>query len=90
MQYRDGIKRLLPDQIPCKENLGILGAELLRNTSDTAAVLRGHVKTATDVLRIAVAMRGATCRSPTSASSVAPSGLSFSAGWSSVLSRTHL
>lgn len=55
-QYRDGIKRLLPAQIPCKENLAVLGAELIRNTSDAAAVLDGHVKTATDALRIAVAM----------------------------------
>jgi hypothetical protein len=57
-QYRDGIKRLLPDQIPCKENLGFLGAELIRNTSHAEAVLGGHVKTATDVLRLAVAMSG--------------------------------
>jgi hypothetical protein len=57
-QYRDGIKRLLPDQIPCKENLGFLGAELIRNTSDAEAVLGGYVKTATDVLRLAVAMSG--------------------------------
>ena len=38
-QYRDGIKRLLPDRIPCKENLAFLGAELIRNTSDADAVL---------------------------------------------------
>jgi len=57
-QYRDGIKRFLPDQIPCKENLGFLGAELIRNTSDADTVLGGYVKTATDVLRIAVAMSG--------------------------------
>lgn len=57
-QYRDGIKRLLPDQIPCKENLAFLGAELIRNTSDADAVLGTHIKTATDVLRLAVAMSG--------------------------------
>lgn len=55
-QYRDGIRRLLPDQIPSKENLASLGAELLRNTTDAAAILDHHVKTATDVLRLAVAM----------------------------------
>lgn len=55
-QYRDDIKRLLPDQIPCKENLAFLGAELLRTTSNADTVLGEHVKTATDVLRIAVAM----------------------------------
>jgi hypothetical protein len=57
-QHRDGIKRLLPDQVPCKENLAFLGAELIRNTSDAGAVLGPHVKTATDVLRLAVAMSG--------------------------------
>jgi hypothetical protein len=57
-QYRDGINRLLPEQIPCKENLGFLGAELIRNTSDADTVLGGHVRTATDVLRIAAAMSG--------------------------------
>jgi hypothetical protein len=57
-QHRDDIQRLLPDQIPCKENLAFLGAELIRNTSDAGVVLGAHVKTATDVLRIAVAMSG--------------------------------
>jgi len=57
-QYRDNIKRLLPDQIPCKENLGFLGAELIRNTPEADAILSAHVKTATDVLRLAVAMSG--------------------------------
>jgi len=55
-QYRDDIKQLLPGQIPCKENLAFLGSELIRNTSEADAVLGDHVKTATDVLRIAVAM----------------------------------
>lgn len=57
-QYRDGIKRLLPGEIPSKENLGFLGAELIRNTSDADRVLASHMKTATDVLRLAVAMSG--------------------------------
>jgi hypothetical protein len=57
-QYRDGIRRLLPDKIPSKENLAVLGAELIRNTSDGDAILGGFVKTATDVLRLAVAMSG--------------------------------
>src|SRR5262245_55776583 len=57
-QYRDGIKRLLPEQIPCRENLAFLGAELIRNTSDADAVLGAHIKAATDVLRLAVAMSG--------------------------------
>ncbi len=57
-QYRDAIKLLLPDRIPCKENLAFLGAELIRHTSDAEHVLESHVKTATDVLRLAVAMSG--------------------------------
>ena len=55
-QYRDNIRRLLPEQIPCKENLGYLGAELIRNAPEAAPVLGTHVKTATDVLRLAVAL----------------------------------
>lgn len=55
-QYRDGIRRLLPEQIPSKENLAFLGAELIRHTADADAVLGGHVRTATDVLRLAVAL----------------------------------
>jgi hypothetical protein len=57
-QYRDEIKRLLPERIPCKENLAFLGAELIRNTTDAAAILGEQIKTATDVLRLAVAMSG--------------------------------
>lgn len=57
-QYRDEIKRLLPERIPCKENLAFLGAELIRNTADAAAILGEQIRTATDVLRLAVAMSG--------------------------------
>ena len=57
-QYRDGVRRLLPDQIPCKENLAHLGAELIRHVPDADAILGPHVRTATDVLRLAVAMSG--------------------------------
>lgn len=57
-QYRDDIGRLLPDQIPSKENLAFLGAELIRNTTNACGVLDAHIKTATDVLRLAVAMSG--------------------------------
>jgi hypothetical protein len=55
-QYRDGIRRLLPEQVPSKENLAFLGAELIRNTTDADAILGNHIRTATDVLRLAVAM----------------------------------
>lgn len=55
-QHRDDIKWLLPDAIPCKENLAALAAELLRTVPEAVGLLDPHVKTATDVLRIAVAM----------------------------------
>jgi hypothetical protein len=55
-QYRDGIRRLLPDSVPSKENLAFLGAELIRNTAAADAYLGEHVQTATDVLRLAVAL----------------------------------
>jgi hypothetical protein len=55
-QYRDGIRRLLPETIPSKENLAFLGAELVRNTTDAGTLLDAHLQTATDVLRLAVAL----------------------------------
>lgn len=55
-QYREHISRLLPDAIPCKENLAYLGTELLRNAPAVANILDKHIKTATDVLRLAVAL----------------------------------
>src|SRR5262249_30349076 len=55
-QYGDAIRRLLQEQVPNKENLAFLGAELIRNTTDAAAILGAHIQTATDVLRLAVAM----------------------------------
>ncbi len=57
-QHGDGINRLLPDAIPCKENVAVLAAELLKAVPDAVAVLDPHIKTATDVLRVAVAMSG--------------------------------
>jgi hypothetical protein len=57
-QYRDGARRLLPEQIPSKENLAFLGAELIHNTADAEAVLDKYVQTATDVLRLAAALSG--------------------------------
>lgn len=55
-QYRDDIIRLLPDAIPCRENLAIVGAALVRFTKNGSAWLSGRVQTATDILRLAVAM----------------------------------
>jgi hypothetical protein len=57
-QHRDGIGRLLPDQIPCKENLGFLGAELIRNSTGACDLVGAYVKIATDVLRVAVGLSG--------------------------------
>ena len=55
-QYRDDIARLLPAEIPSKENLAVLGAALMRNSTIGRDWLAPRVKTATDVLRLAVAM----------------------------------
>ncbi len=55
-QYRDDIARLLPAEIPSKENLAVLGSSLLRGTSFGRAWLAERMKTATDVLRLAVAL----------------------------------
>lgn len=57
-QYRDDIFRLIPAAIPFKENLAVLGAQLLRHVPGdrTENLLHAHVKTATDVLRLAVAL----------------------------------
>jgi hypothetical protein len=57
-QYRDEIERLLPGSLPSKENLAFLGAQLIRNTENANTILDRHIKTATDVLRLAVAMSG--------------------------------
>jgi hypothetical protein len=57
-QYRADIFRLLPKALPFKENLALVGAQLLVHVPGDAATafLRQHMKTATDVLRLAVAM----------------------------------
>ena len=55
-QYRNDIARLLPSQTPLKENLALVGAQLIRHTSLGESFLAGKIKTATDVLRLAVAL----------------------------------
>jgi hypothetical protein len=55
-QYRDDVARLLPPDVPIKENLAFLGAQLLRHTSLAEKLLGEQLKTATDVLRLAVAL----------------------------------
>jgi len=55
-QYRDQIKRLLPDEVPFKENLAVIASRLIRNTTFGREWTANRTKVATDVLRIAVAM----------------------------------
>ncbi len=57
-QYRSDIARLLPDAIPIKENLAVIGAALMRHTGIGPEWLAPRIDTATDVLRLAVAMSG--------------------------------
>jgi len=55
-QYRDDIARLFPAEIPSKENLAVVCASLLRETTIGRTWLSERMKTATDVLRLAVAL----------------------------------
>ncbi len=55
-QYGDNISPLVPKVVPCKENLAVLGASLLRHAPVAAEGLSDKIKTATDVLRLAVAL----------------------------------
>ena len=57
-QYRADIFRLLPKTVSFKENLAVVGAQLLLNVpgAATEAFLRSQLKTATDVLRLAVGL----------------------------------
>lgn len=52
---KDQIKSLIPSEIPMKENVALLASLLLKYTSSPEKISR-YVKTATDVLRIAVGM----------------------------------
>ena len=56
--YQDRIVALVPAALPSKENLAFLAACLLRYTTSAEPVLQQHVKTATDVLRLAAALSG--------------------------------
>lgn len=56
--YRDAIRRLLPESFPCKENLAVIAAALTRDAPALMDAVDPHVKTATDVLRFAVALSG--------------------------------
>jgi hypothetical protein len=56
--YRDTIRRLLPESFPCKENLAVVTAALMRDAPALLDAVDPHVKTATDALRVAVALSG--------------------------------
>jgi len=56
--YGEEIVRLLPEQIPQKENTAILCALLFENLKNPEAIVSKYIKTTTDTLRLAVAMSG--------------------------------
>ncbi|MBC8141185.1 MAG: TerD family protein [Armatimonadetes bacterium] len=54
--YGDGIGALLPETVPQKETVSVLATWLLAYTSEPAPFLAHYVKTATDMLRLAVSL----------------------------------
>ncbi|MFF2448156.1 TerD family protein [Neobacillus sp. NPDC058068] len=50
------VSLILPGEIPLKENVGFVVSQLLKNEKADAAVISRYFKTATDVLRLAVAL----------------------------------
>lgn len=56
LHYRDAIAKFLPDAVPSKENLAHVGARLLEDTRVGQPFVERFVRTATDVLRLAVAL----------------------------------
>lgn len=56
--YKDEVVRLMPAEIANRETLAFVGAALLQETMVGAAWVRSKVTTATDVLRLAVALHG--------------------------------
>ena len=54
--YRDGAIPLIPPAVPTRENAALLGALLLRHTTGGVERVAPYVTTATDVLRLAVAL----------------------------------
>jgi hypothetical protein len=54
--YGSEIRRLMPDAIPQKENLAFLASLLMQYTADAGDILQRFFRTATDVLRLAVAL----------------------------------
>jgi hypothetical protein len=58
--YGDRILRMLPNEISCPENLSLIGSLLCQHAPGkiTYLFLKAHIETATDVLRLAVAISG--------------------------------
>ena len=56
--YQDDIVRLMPEEIANRETLAFVGAALLQATTIGAEWVSAKVTTATDVLRLAVALHG--------------------------------
>lgn len=54
--YGNDLLPFLPAEIPFKETLALLGARLLRDTDLAADYLPSQIQTATDILRLAVAL----------------------------------
>jgi hypothetical protein len=54
--YGDDLARLVPDVVPLKENVAVLGSLCIRHTTMAESMLAKHIRTATDVLRLAVAL----------------------------------
>ena len=54
--YGDDLAGLIPAVIPVKEHVALLATCLLRFTTVADTMLAAHIKTATDVLRLAVAL----------------------------------
>ncbi|WP_457447211.1 TerD family protein [Roseateles sp. P5_E4] len=60
-QYRADVFRLLPAKFPFKENLALLGAQLVLHVGEderTQHFVETHFRTATDVLRLAAGLSG--------------------------------
>jgi len=56
--YGDHIERLLPASVPQKENMAFLASLLMKHTAQAEPFIAAFCRTATDVLRLAVALSG--------------------------------
>lgn len=55
-EYKDDVNSIIPKDIPLKENVALLASLLLKHTNRANYILFNHIKTATDVLRLTVAL----------------------------------